>query len=59
MTLKERISRVRTGRHCLKCQSTQVSHQGTNVLSQHAQASTEVEHRFRCRMCFFRWSEFV
>ncbi|HEY9841469.1 MAG: hypothetical protein ACAI44_23560 [Candidatus Sericytochromatia bacterium] len=62
MTLKQRIARAKTARLCLNCQSAYVSHLGTSILNdptQHREVETEVEHRFRCRSCFFRWSEFV
>lgn len=60
MRLKQRIELARSARLCLNCQSSQVSHLGTNILSlPSARNETEIEHRFRCRHCFFRWSEFV
>jgi len=62
MMLKQRIaSPAKTARLCLNCQSPQVSHLGTDIL-QYPTArdeNAEVEHRFRCRNCFYRWSEFV
>ncbi len=61
MTLKQRMSRSKTSRQCVNCQSSQVSHLGTSVLtvSGYLSSESEVEHRFRCRSCFFRWSEYV
>lgn len=60
MTLKQRLAHAKTARLCLNCQSSHVSHLGTHVLSLRSrETDTEVEHRFRCRSCFFRWSEFV
>lgn len=60
MTLRQRIDRAKTARQCVNCQSSHVSHLGTSILQERPQLrEPEIEHRFRCRSCFFRWSEFV
>lgn len=62
MILKQRVASSRTARLCLNCQSSQVSHLGTHILQDPAaprEETADVEHRFRCRNCFYRWSEFV
>lgn len=59
--VQTRISRAKQARLCLNCQSNHVSHLGTHILHAPFPKSqvSEIEHRFRCRHCSFRWSEFV
>lgn len=62
MTLLQRMSRSKTARCCISCDSKQVTYLGTQILKlpnvKHVQ-NVEIEHRFRCRQCYSSWSEFV
>ena len=62
MTLSQRMSHSKTARCCVNCDSKQVTHLGTQILKLpqvRPVQNVDVEHRFRCRQCYFSWSEFV